>query len=147
MDYESGKYENKVKFPMKVDFTKYYCYNAGKVIGDGVSYDEAKQIERENSGCIIEKYIDMKAYEKALQEHRNGAFEAEQRWRKDLEKEYGVSFDDKVIEIIFEKAWQDGHSNGLKEVENYFDEYLDMIKDILENAKDSEFIKRYLSID
>ena len=146
MDYESGKYENKIKHPRKADFIKYYCYKAGKVIASGVSYEEAVKIKKQYNSCLIESVVDMEAYEKAYQEYRKGALEAEKRWRKDIEKEYGVSFDDKVIEIIFKKAWEEGHSNGLREVEHYFAEYLDLVKEILENASESEFIRKHLNL-
>ncbi len=145
MNYENGKYENREKRPKKEDFTVYHCYKGGKVIASAVDFKTAKRF-REEQNCIIEKDFDRNAYKRAFDKYLKGEQEAIERFEKDLEKEYGVSFDDKVIQIIFEKAWAEGHSDGFRCVEDWFSEYLDMIKEICHNTSKSEFIRKHIKI-
>lgn len=145
LDYKKNKdrYTNKVEPPSISQFTTYNCYKNGQVVATNVNF--ATAIKHQKNGCAIEDVVDEKAYKKAYKKYRNGALEAEQRWKKDLEKEYKISLSDPVIKCIFEKAWDEGHSNGYQEIEYYFVEYLELVEYVLKNAKDSEFIKKILT--
>ena len=132
MDYNSNRYKNNVPFPKKTDFTKYNYYHNGKPVCLNVSYETAtKYQEQRNNEGVIEKIVDREKYEKAYQEYRNGEFEAEQRWRDDLEKEYGISFENPVYEKILEYAWEQSHSDGLHNVEITFAELIELFHDVL----------------
>ncbi len=48
-------------------------------------------------------------------------------FKTDLYEEYGVS-DNPKRNVLFSKAWSMGHSSGLNEVLNYFDDLVELIQ-------------------
>lgn len=51
--------------------------------------------------------------------------------RKVVEAEFGKPITDKQYQVIFNKAWEDGHSCGYSEVLIYASNYVDLIKEFL----------------
>lgn len=58
----------------------------------------------------------------------------EQQWKAWLIEEYAFDFSEKVQEEIFRRAWDDGHSSGYHNVENYFQEYADFANMVLQGS-------------
>lgn len=59
------------------------------------------------------------------------AYRAEVRGRRDdLKEDLGASFDLSAAqtEVVFAKAWEDGHSSGVSEVINLFGELVDFVE-------------------
>lgn len=54
----------------------------------------------------------------------------ETEWRAYLYEEHGLGLPEAVLSILFSKAWEDGHSCGYYEVENYFSELCSMQAEI-----------------
>ena len=86
-----------------------------------------------NTPAEIRAYADeLELYEAAAAEARvkRDAYNAEMRARSDelaadLAAEYGLT--EKQSAVLFSKAWEDGHSGGIQEVINYFDELVGIV--------------------
>ncbi|ASV44547.1 hypothetical protein PBI_SCTP2_532 [Salicola phage SCTP-2] len=78
-------------------------------------------------GCEEKYQKDRDAYydkrNQIMEDFKNELLEEEGFTRNDIRKRIG--------EIVYSKAWEDGHSNGLSEVENHFSEYSEMVDEIL----------------
>lgn len=48
-------------------------------------------------------------------------------FRSDLEDEYGVPHDHPKAQLLWERAWDLGHANGLYEVLNHYEDLVDLI--------------------
>ena len=53
-------------------------------------------------------------------------------FKEDLRQEYSHS--QKIGDLIFDKAWEDGHSSGLSEVASYYGDISDFVDKIIEAA-------------
>jgi len=86
-----------------------------------------------NTPAEIRAYADeLEAYEVAFAEARvkRDAYSAALRSRQedlvlDLAGEYGLT--SKQTAVLFSKAWEDGHSGGIQEVINLFDELVNIV--------------------
>lgn len=86
-----------------------------------------------NTPAEIRAYADeLEAYEAAMAEARvkRDAYNAALRSRQeelvlDLADEYGLT--SKQSAVLFSKAWEDGHSGGIQEVINHFDELVGIV--------------------
>lgn len=66
-----------------------------------------------------------KATLEQMNERRNAVYALEKRWSVYLAEKYGngdvpVAF----LVVIYEKAYEDGHSDGYEAVENYYEQYV-----------------------
>lgn len=77
----------------------------------------------------MSKYKDKESWRQAKKERDNIRHERELEFKQDLFKEFGVE-DDSAREIIFRKAWDEGHSAGYQEVYFEFSELMDFVKDV-----------------
>lgn len=62
-----------------------------------------------------------------MTEYRTGVQEANDKFRHDLEKQYGVIGNTKANRV-WELAWEEGHSFGYTEVLGYYDQFVELIK-------------------
>lgn len=61
--------------------------------------------------------------------------ELEEQWKEHLRSTYLLpSIDEKVANLIFSKACEDGHAYGYQEVEYQYAEYAESVSQILDNA-------------
>jgi len=58
-----------------------------------------------------------------LEAYRQAESEITAQHRLWLEENYNEGFAQAVLDRIYQRAWDDGHSGGYHEVENYYDEH------------------------
>jgi hypothetical protein len=69
------------------------------------------------------------SYREAVKEHRRSQNETIERFSKWLQDKFGHT--DAVHKVMFDKAWEDGHSEGLHRVEEEYVELDDFVQAIL----------------
>jgi hypothetical protein len=69
------------------------------------------------------------AYKKATQDYRKSVKDGVDRFSDYLKNEYGHS--DQIHQVIFTKAWEDGHSEGFCSVESEYSELSDFVDGII----------------
>ena len=57
------------------------------------------------------------------------------QWAAWLAVEYAYGLPEGIFSGLFERAWEDGHSSGLTSVENYYQEYADFARKVVEAAR------------
>ena len=133
MDF--NKYRNKRPYPNVRDHTTIYYYSLGKAIAvrepDGSYYlimadGSRKWIEGEPEHAAAETVVDERTY-RALRDE----YGAEESWiyeefKRDLFEELGIENHPKR-QLLFEKAWERGHSSGYSEVYNVALDLVDLI--------------------
>lgn len=76
----------------------------------------------------FEKYVNKVQYSKnASQAWREEARRIDRQFKIDLFSEFDVIGHPKAAQV-FNLAWEHGHASGLKEVYNYFSEFVELIK-------------------
>jgi hypothetical protein len=65
-------------------------------------------------------------YMKELSEYRMLQSDLEAKFKRDLEREFGLEHHSKK-DLLYEKAWNLGHSCGLNEVYSYYEDLVDLI--------------------
>jgi hypothetical protein len=113
---EFTKYENKMEYPSTPK--KPFLKRDHTLEEIEIYTKDFKQYEK-----------DIQIYRKKLKEYRENETLLIQQFKEDLFKEYNVK-DKAKGEKIYSLAWEEGHSNGLKEVENYFDRYIEIARDL-----------------
>ncbi len=119
MIYDKTKHDNNDKYPNKEDFTTYFVYSKGKVILNGVPKSEYVEWKNKNKeGSFIHENIfdgeKFKEYRAKWHEKQN---DLHKKYKDELFAYYGNSpFND----IIYSRAYEEGHSTGYEEIENIF---------------------------
>ena len=63
------------------------------------------------------------------QKRRNNERTAKrQEFKNDLAKDNGIALNHPKLDLLFNMAWEHGHSNGLYEVQTHFEGFLELIK-------------------
>jgi len=116
------------RYPRKSDFDTVFVYRGGNTVYKGPldTWDEVKA-EYAN-GYTIEKVPDDVAYLKARKAYNDEIARLSAEFKADLFEYHDVTGHPKA-ERVFSLAWDYGHSAGLGEVANYFDDLVDLIKD------------------
>lgn len=156
MDYKSDRYKNKIERPTKSDYKLFFVYNNGEVIrtkntphdiicfaqeqfeytGDNIRGAVAA-IEKKK--FLVQSIDVLDEYNEMVRKYHDEGQAAYDRWMTDLKEEYGIDFqNDSVGKIIFDMAWERGHSCGLEEVDNCIDEQIDFVKQIARALKTSK---------
>jgi predicted small secreted protein len=149
-----------VPYPNESDFVSYYLYSRGTVLnesGKPINKEEfIKWVNKEfnyncntttsaiavckQNGIMVETVRDDEAYKSAIKAYRNGQNEAHNKFIAYLNEEFGVDIkNDPVIKILFNDAWEDGHSEGLYLVYLHFADQMDLLDSILANLKKSDY--------
>lgn len=120
MNFE--KYANTVPYPNKKDFTTYYHYKGGKLLGKtGSKYPLAE-------GAVVETVVDEDSYEVARQAYYNEQSKANEMFFDDLAEELGITSHPKKGKF-FSLCWYEGHSGGLSEVYNVACTWVELLED------------------
>ena len=82
----------------------------------------------------VEKYnIEIAKYNDIVSKRREKEKELDKKFKQHLaednNKYYG--FSDEICELIYNKAYDDGHSSGLHEIASKYEELSEFVKDIL----------------
>jgi hypothetical protein len=133
MIYNRAKYETKVPYPHINDFTKWYVYEKGKVILDGVDYQEFLKYQKDNPKCNYDKVADQERFIEARRLYSEDAARLAAEYEQELFA--SVGYPDKICSIVYSKAYDQSHAWGYEEVENTFFSLLEFVEDILEVTK------------
>jgi len=98
------------------------------VFGDIVSFPLVTKDERV-ANMIYSFTLNEASYKEAVQAHKKSVQDGVDRFSDYLKEEYGYS--DQIHQVIFTKAWEDGHSEGLYSVEGEYSELSDFVDGII----------------
>lgn len=162
LDYgpDGNKYRYKGFYPQKNDFYTYYVYKEGQLVfkfGFNCPEVTLTELEKFSEGFIahyyfhdlnvlqifkqlekhfiVEKSFNIEVYDHEYELIRIETNKLMNQWESDLYEYYGVDPKSHVVQLVMSKAWEDGHSSGFYEVENYFNKYLDLVEDIKQAIK------------
>lgn len=84
----------------------------------------------------LEEYeIDFKKYSKLKNEYYEILNTRAVEFRNDIHSEYCPEFSDAAFSVVFNKAWEDGHSEGHYRVVEIVDELTDLVLEVMEKMK------------
>ena len=92
--------------------------------------EEATLAQKALTYPLRSEFPDMESYKAAREEHGEEVSEITGQFRDWLEFEYAGSFPTQVQDLIFHKAWEDGHSSGYFEVEGFYEDYADFAEKV-----------------
>jgi hypothetical protein len=96
----------------------YYVYKGGNLEATVYDKAEAKSVAGEIKG-VIEPFIsNQKEIDEWKAKRKQAMDELTERFHKELREEYSDLSDD-IYNLIYNKAYEDGHSYGFDEVANY----------------------------
>ncbi len=109
---------------------KYYVYFRGGNILETFDKQEAT-IAQKDIGGVLESVIDNEQLIKDYNSYRSSLIEKlDEKWHKELREEYS-HFDDAFYDLVYAKAYEDGHSYGYDEIANYMVNYAEFAENIL----------------
>lgn len=114
------------KYTSRKDYTKYFGYAAGNVIGKFDSTDEAKKA----GAATTEKVFDKDAYDAANDAYRAHNTNIMQEWTRRLKVEHS-EVNEATFNILYAAAYDDSHSYGLHEVEQKLGDYVELANKII----------------
>lgn len=138
-------YENKCFYPDKKNYTTYSLMDSsGKNVIKNADIDiflhqvtkhlnlpdltsKNMFIKVADTSHAIFKYFDKDEYLKHLDDYNKENQKMFYNFKNDMFQEYGVE-DNPKVELLFNKCWDLGHSNGFSDVYYYFSELVDLIK-------------------
>ncbi len=115
------------KYPLQSDYSVFYAYKGGKVIGQFSTESEAKA-----HSDIVEKVVDTKAYKKEQNKYTKWNQDVFDMWFHDLRNLYS-NLNDNTFNLIYTEAYVRGHSAGHDEVASYMAGYADMAERIIKH--------------
>lgn len=133
--------ESKVPYPVKKDFKTFYLYKEGKCIFKGNEQELFKSPFSENCHSIIairdkfimEVIVDTDAFKKAIKAYYDEQQEIHDEFMQNVIEEEGFYPGlQGVNHLIFEKAWENGHSSGYDCVQSEFAELVGFAKEIID---------------
>jgi len=77
--------------------------------------------------CVVENSFDTDGYKRAIEEYRAERTRLEEEFKIDALEFVGM-LDDGAGEIIFKKAWEEGHAGGYSEVLAELERLVDFVK-------------------
>lgn len=84
----------------------------------------------------LEEYeIEFEKYSKLKKEYYEILNARTVEFRNDLHSKYCPELSDAAFSVIFNKAWEDGHSSGHYRVDELVDELTDFVLEIMEKMK------------
>lgn len=112
---EAGEYRSKLEYPAKPASPDLLRKAAGSLTKEERSI--LPQTKRVYDQAV-------KDYETKKLTYQTDNARLIEKFDRDLAKEYGVAYSSELFGIIYEKAWEHGHSAGYSEVANYFEEFV-----------------------
>lgn len=111
--------------PGKMAFTTYFGYARGQILSGPIDGRFATANDAVNAGaCSTETYFDEPAFQAALQSYQKLNALVSKAFHDELRAEYS-EISDKIFDIAYSWAYEDGHAYGMDEVANYMIGYVD----------------------
>ena len=125
-DYYS---KSSITYPVKQDYTTYYVYDKGEVIGKFAAWERSKAVlEGLFPNAVVQAVLDEDAFKVHQAQYNEEKHRLGEEFENDLFDEFGVS-DNPKRHKCFSLAWENGHAHGYSEVYNHFGDYVELIKD------------------
>lgn len=103
-----------------------------------VSKIEESNIQKKDGVEYIVVYrFNESAYKQAKKDYQEKANALNSEFQDDLAREYGYTPNSEIANLVYDKAWDRGHSAGLHEVASYYSDYSDFADRITEIAKEA----------
>jgi len=112
-----------VSIPKQDDYMTIYYYKKGVMVGMKRQFETDYEPPK---NCVEEKVLDEVSYNAHMKHYQEERKRLEEEFRKDLIAEYKMSHHPKANKL-FNKAWDMGCSNGLQDVEYYFQDLIELI--------------------
>jgi hypothetical protein len=118
---ENGDFENKEPYPTEEHMKKVHA--------DLYEEQDKIRVEKDRLESLAEQNREAILTAERLQEqaYRDEQFRITAAFRKSLEEEHGTVGHPKA-DLLWEKAWEDGHSGGYGEVLNYYIDLVELVK-------------------
>lgn len=111
------------------DFCRNETYIRPRTLKEGTIIDEEKSV-RWNREEVVRRNEKNKKMSMDDRHYHNLLDNAiSEVIKKSADGWYMTEFSDEAINIIYNKAWEDGHSYGFMEVYSYFSDYMEMFVD------------------
>lgn len=128
MNFE--KYKNTLPYPEAKDFTVKYWYKQGQriakqVAGGDVQYEPGFSSEH-LATAVLERATRDTDYKAAKTAYNAETSRLMQQFKADLFEDLGIT-DNPKANTLYSRAWDYGHSSGLREVHNYASDLVDLI--------------------
>ena len=118
-----------IDYPNKKDYITFYVYDKGECLWSGFHWIKDKaELKEEYPNALIQEVLDEEAYRARSKEYNEERSKLHQEFQNDLFEDYGVTDNHKRFKC-FELAWEHGHSSGLEEVDGYFGDFVELIKE------------------
>jgi len=101
------------------------------------TFEERQARELEEFKASQQRAAEERKRREEIRERQNREYQAfEEQKLQEIQEAYHPTgnFNEEIAKLIFFKAWEDGHSCGYHEVENYISMYEDFVEDILTAA-------------
>lgn len=131
----------KVPYPIKNNFKTFYIYKEGKCIFKGNEQELFKSPFSENCHSIaairdkfiMEEIVDTDAFKKAMKAYNDEQKEIHDEFMQNVIEEEGFYPGlEGLNHLIFEKAWENGHSSSYDCVQSEFVELVGFAKEIID---------------
>ena len=135
-----------ISYPKKEDFKTFNVYKKGKVLFNDISfsklyseclfllnksswadvnnYNMIKLLRKE--GYIIENDFYQEEYNTAVREYHSKANDIFNQFKEELFRKYQIISSPRS-EFLWSRCWEEGHSSGLSEIENVFENWVDIL--------------------
>lgn len=128
-------YTHDVPYPSMQGFTTKYIYKGGKLVATitPTPNEEAPTTVFESEfteipeKCVVETEVDGVAYKLALDAYHAAEQEVYDKFKNDLFADLGIA-DNPRRHVLFDKAWERGHSSGLQEIYNVACDLVELIE-------------------
>lgn len=145
-DYYSMRDETAPEYPRKEDFYTYEIYNAETM--EKVNTDPDVEIDKDyvetlldqrissnktvysNDAVIVKILFNEEAYKSIQTDYRNETQKRMEEFKQELFNLYGSDSNQELNEVVFSRAWQEGHSGGIYEVRGKFEDLMDFAEEV-----------------
>lgn len=140
MIYNETKYNEEVgKKPQKRDFYQYWVYSKGKVLLERAKEKEYIDFRTNNvvdfDSFIVEKEYDDDKFKNAMADWKNKHVSFMDEYKQEVFDVYSYSDLSDVNEIIWQKAWDNSHSEGYRAVEEEFNDLVYFVGNIVDQLR------------
>jgi hypothetical protein len=118
------------RYPARHQFTKWLGYAGGEFKGEF-----STALDAEKAGVrTTERVVDDEGFLAARRLYDAHESALMEEWKRRVRAQHpGVN--DAVFELVYSKAYEDAHSDGMSEVELYVDDYVGFATSIIKAAK------------
>jgi len=120
-----------VSIPRKDDYMTIYYYRRGVMVGVKRQFEEGDFQPPKN--CVEERVLDELSYNSHMKLYNEENIRLQEEFRDDLLEEYEMTNHPQATKI-FNKAWDMGCSMGYREVQEYFEDLVELFRDVQENV-------------